>query len=363
MVGFVNVLEEIVFKEIYTQIEELRPEIQPKVKVEEVLAYAINRLPPLFATSMVGWQYQYNYALNQLESQILQLVKYGIKTVLVGDPLHDLTPLPNHLFINSAGILYQLSKLFDRRYLRWRDVPILVKELSSKSPSLLRINSPQVQDDTVIQFLEEPEVPVISRLSNTQRTLLAHSKRHMQKQLEQKKLAQETSYLQGIKVDETSWANDIKLLDSISIEQRALESYTLRAKLGLVNVLEHLVLLALERITTPELYAKINQSEVVSYALNRLPHMYATSSRGFKYLRQRAVTEYARDIISAVRNGVMKVAKYSRTDVVPIYTYQFEQEYEQSMLDLNSFFNRDDISFHNIMEISRDLLLANSALC
>ncbi len=362
MVGLVNVLEEIVFKEICIQIEGLRPEIQPKIKVEEVLAYSVNRLPPLFATSMTGWQYQYDYALNHLESQISQLVKHGIKTVLIGDPLHDLTPLPNHLFVDSSGILYQLSKLFDRRYLRWRDVPVLVKRLSSKSPSLLQISSPQLQDDTVIQFLEEPEKPVSSRLSNTQRTLLAHSKRHMQKQLERKKLAQETAELQAIKTDETSWASDVKLLDSVSIEQRALESYTLRAKLGLVNVLEHLVLLALERITTPELYSQINRSEVVGYALNHLPTMYATSSRGFKYLRQRAVTEYAREIIGAVRNGVMKVAKYSRTDVVPIYTHQFEQEYEQSMLALNNFFNRDDISLQNIMEIVRELLLCNSVL-
>ncbi len=360
MVGLVNVLEEIVFKEICIQIEELRPETQPKIKVEEVLAYAVNRLPPLFATSMTGWRHQYNYALNQLGSQISQLVKYGIKTVLVGDPLHDLTPLPNHLFVDSSGILYQLSKLFDRKYLRWRDVPVLVKRLSNRSPSFLQINSPQCQDETVIQFLEEPEVSVSNRLNNTQRTLLAHSKRHMQKQLERKKLAEETSELQRIKIDETSWAGDLKLLDSVSIEQRALESYTLRAKLGLVNVLEHLILLGLERITTPELYSQINRNEVVAYALNRLPPMYATSSRGFKYLRQRAVTEYPREIIGAVRNGVMKVAKYSRTDMTPISTYQFEQEYEQSMLALNNFFKRDDISLHNIMEIVRELLFCNS---
>jgi hypothetical protein len=362
MVGLINVLEEIVFKEIYIQIEKLRPEIQPKIKVEEVLAYAVNRLPPLFATSMDGWRYQYDYALNQLESQISQLVRHGIRISLVGDPLHDLTPLPNHLFMNSAGILYQLSKLFDRRYLRWRDVPILVKAIASKSSYLPQINRTQLQDDTFIQFVEEAEAPVISHLSDTKRTLLTHSRRHMQKQLAKKQLAQETSHLHEIGTDETSWATDIKLRDSVSIEQKALELYTLRAKLGLTNVLEDLALLGLERITTPELYSQINRSEIIGYALNRLPPMYTTSLRGFKYLRQKAVTEYAREVIGAVRNGVLKVAKYSRTDTTPIYTYQFEEEYEQAMLTLNSFFKRDDISLLNIMEISRELLLANLAL-
>ena len=87
MLGFVNVLEEILVRETYIQIEELRPEIQPKVKVAEVVAYAINRLPPLFATSMKGWQYQYQYTLNELQPQITQLVRQGIKAVLFGDPL------------------------------------------------------------------------------------------------------------------------------------------------------------------------------------------------------------------------------------------------------------------------------------
>ena len=68
----------------------------------------------------------------------------------------------------------------------------------------------------------------------------------------------------------------------LKMEYRALQSYTLEAQLGLINVIEHLVFRAIERITTPELYAKINLNEVAAYALNRLPPMYATSDRGFK---------------------------------------------------------------------------------
>jgi len=111
MSTFVNVLEEIVVNEIYNQMNELRPELQQKIKVAEVLAYTLNRLPPMFATSITGWKYQYDRALNELYPRIVQLIKRGNQIVIFGDPIHDATPLPNKLFINSPGLLHQLSKL------------------------------------------------------------------------------------------------------------------------------------------------------------------------------------------------------------------------------------------------------------
>ena len=360
MIGFINVLEEILVRETYIQIEELRPEIQPKIRVAEVVAYAINRLPPLFATSMVGWQYQHDYALNELEPQILQLVKLGIKTILFGDPLHDLTPLPSHLFVNSAGVLYQLSQILGRKHLRWRDVPVIIEEKSSKCAFATNINN-----QTLIQADEATVVQDISHLSSHKRALLAHSKRFAEKQLAQKK--QELLYSPQSNTftnqghNGSSWASEKKVKDAIEMEHRALQSYTLQAQLGLVNVLEHLVFRAMERITKPELFAQINQSEVAAYALNRLPPMYATSDRGFKYLRQRVINEFARELVGAVRTGVMKVLQVSHTDVPPIYAYQFEREYEQSIQVLKNFFDRDDISLQNIVPIVQDLLVCRSA--
>ncbi len=356
MIGFVNVLEEILVKEVYIQIEELRPELQPKVRAVEVVAYALNRLPPLFATSMIGWQYQYEYALNELHPQISQLVKQGIKTVLFGDPLHDITPLPNHLFTNSAGVLYQLSQVFERKHLRWRDVPALIEEIVNKP-----IRTTNINDQTVIQFDEETKVQDVSYVNKSQRGLLSRSKRFMEKQLAQKQ--QEALILNSDRVLVTSgqmmggeWAHEKKVRDAIEMEYRALQSYTLEAQLGLINVLEHLVFRAIERICTPELYSQLNLNEVAAYALNRLPPMYATSERGFKYMRQRAISELARELIGSVRTGVMKVIQASHIDAPPIYAYQFVQEYERAMLTLNRYFNREDISMQNIVSIAQDLV-------
>lgn len=361
---FINVLEEIIVKEVRIQIEELRPEMQPKVKVAEVVAYALNRLPPLFATSMIGWKYQYDYALNELHPQIAQTIKHGIKAILFGDPLHDTTPLPKHLFLNSAGVLHQLNQLLKRKYLRWRDVPVIVKEMSDKCSQFSQINN--LEDQTIIQGLEETRLQDVNHLNRQHRAVLSSSKRFMQKQLVQKqeeafRLELEKAWDSHIKSCEGSWSSDKRAKDALEMEYRALESYTLEAQLGLINVLEHLVFLVIEKATPPELNQQFNKSEVAAYALNRLPAMYATSVRGFRHLRQKAISELSRELIGTVRNGIMKVLKIPHTDLQPIAAYRFTQEYEQAILDLRTFLGRNDITLHNVVAIVQDLLLCQSA--
>ncbi|OYQ66263.1 hypothetical protein B9G53_04525 [Pseudanabaena sp. SR411] len=361
---FINVLEEIIVKEVRIQIEELRPEMQPKVKVAEVVAYALNRLPPLFATSMIGWKYQYDYALNELHPQIAQTIKHGIKAILFGDPLHDTTPLPKHLFLNSAGVLHQLNQLLKRKYLRWRDVPVIVKEMSDKCSQFSQINN--FEDQTIIQGLEETRLQDVNHLNRQHRAVLSSSKRFMQKQLVQKqeeafRLELEKAWDSHIKSCEGSWSSDKRAKDALEMEYRALESYTLEAQLGLINVLEHLVFLVIEKATPPELNQQFNKSEVAAYALNRLPAMYATSVRGFRHLRQKAISELSRELIGTVRNGIMKVLKIPHTDLQPIAAYRFTQEYEQAILDLRTFLGRNDITLHNVVAIVQDLLLCQSA--
>jgi len=144
------------------------------------------------------------------------------------------------------------------------------------------------------------------------------------------------------------------------MEYRDLEAYTLGAELGIVNVLEHLVFQIIEK-ATPEISQQFNKGEVAAYALNRLPAMYATSVRGFRILRQKAVSDLSRELIGNVRTGIMKVLKNPHTELQPIVAYRFNQEYEHAILDLRTYLRRDDITLHNIVEIVQDLLLCQSA--
>ena len=355
---FVNVLEEIVVKEVHNQIAELRAEIQYKINVGEVTAYSLNRLPPLFATSMKGWHHQHNYALTNLQPKISEIVKRGIQTVLLGDPLHRVTPVHNHLFVTKSGALHQLGQILRRKYLRWRDVPSLVQEIVDKSSYLRQINN--CQDVTITQVSEGNSSGYIPNLNRTQQALLAASKRSIDRQLAKKKvlateLSSEPANLTNGYTSGGDWSVEKKSRDLIEMEYRALESYTLQAKLGLVNVLEHLVFMAIEQTTTPEVHKKINRDQVATYALNRLPSMYATTVRGFRHLRQKAISDLSRELVGEVRNGVVKVLLFSYSDTQPIYAHQFTGEYKQAIVALRNVLGRNDISLKNIVPIVREL--------
>lgn len=169
-------------------------------------------------------------------------------------------------------------------------------------------------------------------------------------------MSKQSSKIKTYEQKSNSWAEEKKLRDVIAIEHRALEAYTLRAELGITNVLEHLVFLAIERCTTPEILQKINQSEVAAYALNRLPPMYATSMRGFKYLRQKAISEIPRALIGQTRNGILKSLQTSKSDVPKIHAHYFTQEYEQAIIALQEILGRADISMYNVVPIIRQLM-------
>ena len=355
---FVNVLEEIVVKEVHNQIGELRTEIQYKINIGEVTAYSLNRLPPLFATSMKGWHYQHDYALTKLKPQISLIVKRGIQTVLVGDPLHSATPVHNHLFVTKSGALHQLGQILRRKYLRWRDVPALVQEIVDKSAYLRQINN--CQDITITQVSEGNSSGYIPNLNRTQQALLAASKRSIDRQLAQKKvlateLSSELVNLTNGYTSDGDWSVEKKSRDLIEMEYRALESYTLQAKLGLVNVLEHLVFMAIGKTTTPGIYKQINHDQVAVYALNRLPSMYATTVRGFRYLRQKAISDLSRELVGEVRNGVIKVLLFSYSDTQPIYAHRFTEEYKEAIAALRNILGRSDINLKNIVAIVREL--------
>ncbi len=78
--------------------------------------------------------------------------------------------------------------------------------------------------------------------------------------------------------------------------------------------------------------------------------------RGFRHLRQKALTEFSRELIGAVRTGIMKVLQLSQVNLQPIYAYQFMREYEQAILCLRILLKRDDIELHNILAIVQDLM-------
>ncbi|HEY9651078.1 MAG TPA: late competence development ComFB family protein, partial [Coleofasciculaceae cyanobacterium] len=71
---FINVMEELVLTEAIAQVAEIEAKSDRVLDVGDVAAYALNRLPPLYATTEEGAQYQRLRAKEELQSLITQQV-------------------------------------------------------------------------------------------------------------------------------------------------------------------------------------------------------------------------------------------------------------------------------------------------
>jgi hypothetical protein len=87
-----NVIESLVSREVDRQLSHLSPRLLAYIQPAEVIAYALNRLPPLYATSIEGRERQRYHAETELLEQIVVAVRQGIAAVQ-RDPIKTSTPL------------------------------------------------------------------------------------------------------------------------------------------------------------------------------------------------------------------------------------------------------------------------------
>ncbi|HAN45148.1 MAG TPA: competence protein ComFB [Cyanobacteria bacterium UBA8156] len=76
---FINVMEELVLNEAVARVAEIESSSERVVDLGDIAAYALNRLPPLYATSEEGASYQRERALADLQYLIAQQVKEAIE--------------------------------------------------------------------------------------------------------------------------------------------------------------------------------------------------------------------------------------------------------------------------------------------
>ncbi len=75
---FINVMEELVLTEAITRVAEIETKSDRALDVGDIAAYALNRLPPLYATTEEGANYQRQRAKEQLQSLIASQVNEAI---------------------------------------------------------------------------------------------------------------------------------------------------------------------------------------------------------------------------------------------------------------------------------------------
>ncbi|MFB2839785.1 late competence development ComFB family protein [Floridanema evergladense] len=87
-----NAIEPLVVQEVEHQLQQLPPKILKYIDPVQVVAYALNRLPALYATSEEGWHWQQVRAKTKLKEQITTAVRQALVAVQ-RDPLKVFTPL------------------------------------------------------------------------------------------------------------------------------------------------------------------------------------------------------------------------------------------------------------------------------
>jgi Late competence development protein ComFB len=75
---FINVMEELVLTEAIARVAEIEATTEHVLDVGDIAAYALNRLPPLYATTEEGANYQRQRAKEELQELIAQQVREAL---------------------------------------------------------------------------------------------------------------------------------------------------------------------------------------------------------------------------------------------------------------------------------------------
>src|SRR5579883_435704 len=106
---FINVMEELVRTEAIARVAEIEATSESSLDVGDIAAYALNRLPPLYATTEEGANYQRQRAKADLQELIAQQVSAAIARSL--DRPNDGTPVTDRGRSTGNEVLRQVSTL------------------------------------------------------------------------------------------------------------------------------------------------------------------------------------------------------------------------------------------------------------
>ncbi|MGK7901229.1 MAG: late competence development ComFB family protein [Hormoscilla sp.] len=72
-------MEPLAIEEIDRQMQQLPLHVANSINKADAIAYALNRLPPLYATTEEGWTWQQERARETLQNLICQAASWGLR--------------------------------------------------------------------------------------------------------------------------------------------------------------------------------------------------------------------------------------------------------------------------------------------
>lgn len=115
---YLNVMEVLVAEEVDRQQKQLPPKIAHYINKPEAIAYALNRLPPLYATSQKGLQQQRSRATKDMQTKISLAVRQALAAIQ-RDPLRTSPPLRLETDRGPQDALRGLQELLGTEDLSW----------------------------------------------------------------------------------------------------------------------------------------------------------------------------------------------------------------------------------------------------
>jgi hypothetical protein len=238
--------------------------------------------------------------------------------------------MPQAELESTALSLSKLGKLLNTPELTWKEVPAALQEALAKGIQGIVLNNTSV----------DPNQRRVSEIMSYLKRTKIHSNQV------------------GDRASTSSKAPD--KLSSHHFEAKILpdkefESYMLSASCFFVNALEKVIVPIvqnqMERLAMV-LTRKVKLEDVVVYALNRLPPLYATCEQGLVQQRQRAHEELANEIESIVVQAILTLSKAPKRLVGPLPLTKFDLEHEQALIEIRQILKRDDITWRNIHVIA-----------
>ncbi len=331
-----NILEDLVIEEARSQIQRLGSRVRTQFVPGEVAAYALNRLPPLYASTDRGWLQQRKRANTDLRAHIINAVQQGMIAVRK-DPLRHPKPMPQIELESTALSLSKLGKLLNNPELKWKEVPAALEEaLVNGSQGIVPLN-------TAI----DPNQRRVSEIMSYLKRSKIHNHQVGDRDLDSQNHDRHRPNESGKTTDKFSNHH----LEAKNVPDKEFESYMLAASCFFVNALEKVIVpiaqKQMERLAMV-LARKVKLEDAIAYSLNRLPPLYATCEQGLIQQRQRAYEELANEIESVVVQALLTLSKAPKRLVGPLPLTKFNIEHEQALIELRQILKRDDITWRNV---------------
>lgn len=121
-----NITEDLVSEELDLQLQRLPEKLREYISKAEVMAYALNRLTPLYATCEQGLRQQRIRAKREFSAQITAAVRQALAAVQ-RDPLRVSTPLQYHHRNSPLYALSELKRILIKADLNWENLADVVE--------------------------------------------------------------------------------------------------------------------------------------------------------------------------------------------------------------------------------------------